>query len=149
MESGNEGDELLPSPIKEIMSLVAKLFISNNKYTINALSLGDSLAHREDRNGHHCTSIWGLRRPLIVTLAVIVHLAVLDRGQTLSQQECLDVCPARGAIVLRLVQGEVTCCTTIAIGVAVCPKVRCGDVRAGAMTVSARARGSRLSPPQN
>jgi len=38
---GNDkGGELFPSPIKEITSPVAALFISNNKYVIKALSLG-------------------------------------------------------------------------------------------------------------
>jgi len=37
---GDKVGELFPSPTKEITSPVAKLFISNNKYVISALSLG-------------------------------------------------------------------------------------------------------------
>jgi len=40
MADASEGEGMFPSPTKEITSPVAKLFISNNKYIINALSLG-------------------------------------------------------------------------------------------------------------
>eukprot|EP00416_Gambierdiscus_australes_P012304 CAMPEP_0171147984 /NCGR_PEP_ID=MMETSP0766_2-20121228/148339_1 /TAXON_ID=439317 /ORGANISM="Gambierdiscus australes, Strain CAWD 149" /LENGTH=586 /DNA_ID=CAMNT_0011611893 /DNA_START=56 /DNA_END=1816 /DNA_ORIENTATION=- len=54
MADATEGEGMFPSPTKEITSPVAKLFISNNKYIINALSLGKPEV--QTPNTTNCTS---------------------------------------------------------------------------------------------
>jgi len=52
----DKAGELFPSPIKSITSPVAKLFISNNKYVISALSLGAPAARTPNAtNASLCT----------------------------------------------------------------------------------------------